>query len=63
MSLLAADRLATKTADGRMAVLRMPSGQLLSSWRVPGYGNAAASHANRCSFGHTADGHFICVGA
>lgn len=56
------DCLATKTADGRMAVHSLPSGKLLSSWRVPGCSSATASYSSRCSFGHTRDGHYVCVG-
>lgn len=56
------NRLATKTADGRMAVYSMPSGAFISSWRVPGCSSATASYSSRCSFGHTQDGQYIAVG-
>eukprot|EP00878_Enallax_costatus_P018005 GHUV01018931.1.p1 GENE.GHUV01018931.1~~GHUV01018931.1.p1 ORF type:complete len:475 (+),score=169.25 GHUV01018931.1:778-2202(+) len=62
MRFLSGDRLATKTADGRMAVHAMPHGQLISTWRVPGCSSATASYSSRCSFGHTQDGQFIAVG-
>lgn len=61
------DRLAFKAVDGRMAVIAWPSGKQLSSWRVPGFSSTASSSSSsfstRCSFGHTADGQIVCVGA
>ncbi|WIA19912.1 hypothetical protein OEZ85_005805 [Tetradesmus obliquus] len=62
MRFLTGDTLAAKTADGRMAVLQLPSGKRLSSWRIPGCSHSTASYSSRCCFGHTRDGQYICVG-
>eukprot|EP00877_Chromochloris_zofingiensis_P014113 jgi/Chrzof1/8956/Cz03g30180.t1 len=62
MRFINADRLVTKTHDGRMHVYDTNSWEAVAHWRVPGCSQAAASYSGRCSFGHTRDGNFICVG-
>lgn len=45
-----------------MHVYDTNSWEAVAHWRVPGCSQAAASYSGRCSFGHTRDGNFICVG-
>lgn len=62
---LTGDLLCLKSADGHMSTHSWPSGKLVSKWKVPGCGSSSSStpsYSKRCSFGHTRDGRFVCVG-
>ncbi|DBA88802.1 TPA: hypothetical protein ACH3X1_004216 [Trebouxia sp. C0004] len=60
MQFLCQNRLATKSADGRMCVWDMAGRQQLSAWKVPS-NNVGGGWASRCRFGCTPDGAYICV--
>jgi WD40 repeat protein len=61
LSFLPANRLATKSTDGRMFVWDTTTQEQKAAWKVPGC-NGLGGFTSRCQFTVTADGKYISVG-